>query len=313
MFRLAIAIVAAVLAVSAADSRARAQAGAPIEVLEPTSGYVVTDATVVLRVRSHPGDSLLVAVSKSATPVDPCGRIGFEIAGVPFRPTEADPGVYEVVPPASDLPSYWLRTPGVYYWQAYRIEPSGGCTTSAVRSIVVAGTVPNPPPAKPGPQPKPKPKPRPQPKPAPVRKPATARLAGRFVVQERVIKSVGFHERPGVRSDDVWVFVPRCARGACSVGLVFTVRDTIRIELSRSSGTYVGHGSGRLATCHGRRVAGDIDVRLSVTSAATVSSVWRVTRWTGTIRTSVPDTVVGRVICHAGALTERLTGVTPSF
>jgi hypothetical protein len=295
-----------------------AESSLPIEILGPANAVsIAANESVTFRVRSHPGDTLSLSVSKSPNVIDQCGRIGDEMTGVLFTQTSADPSVYEVAPPISDLSETWSTTPGTYYWQAYRLEPSGagnGCTATEVRSLTVTAPLASNPPPKPKPRPKPRPKPKPQSKPTqphPLGS-ADARLVGRYIVRQKIIKSVRFHERAGVTSDDIWAFVPRCARGPCRVGLVFTVRDTIRIELARSGAAYVGHGSGRLATCNGRAVTGSIDIRLSVTTAATISSVWRATRWTGKLDLAVPETVVGKVICRAGSYTKALAGSLPS-
>lgn len=312
---LAVATVCAVLLPGAGQAN-DAESSLPIEILQPANAVsIAANESVTFRVRSHPGDTLSLSVSKSPNVIDQCGRIGDEMTGALFTQTSADPSVYEVAPPISDLSGSWSTTPGTYYWQAYRLEPSGvgnGCTATEVRSLTVTAPVASNPPPKPKPKPRPRPKPQSKPTPPHPLGSADARLVGRFIVRQKIIKSVRFHERAGVTSD-IWAFVPRCARGPCRVGLVFTVRDTIRIELLRSGAAYAGHGSGRLATCNGRAVTGRIDIRLLVTKAATISSVWRATRWTGTLGLAVSETVVGNVICRAGSYTKALFGSLPSI
>lgn len=132
---------ALVLAVGVAQARADLT---PIELLDPAQGQILaTGAQIAFHIRTHPGDQYLrLNVSRSPAIADACGTIGVEADGAGFQPT-ADPSVYEATLAFFDFPSFWMNTPGTYYWQAYRIEygeGADGCIESEVRTLTLQST-----------------------------------------------------------------------------------------------------------------------------------------------------------------------------
>jgi hypothetical protein len=105
--------------------------------------------------------------------------------------------------------------------------------------------------------------------------------------------------------------VPRCARGACRVGLVFSLDRPIRFELERTGATYAGRSRGVLAECNGTPVPGTIDVRVTVTAADRIGSVWRATKIRGKLTLSVPQSFIGKVRCPPGSYSDALSGYLP--
>lgn len=329
----AVAASASLILPAGASSRAGADL-TPVEALAPAGGATITAGTeIVFRVRTSPGGMLWLLISKSPTAVDPCGKIGHDAHMDSFKPTAADPSVYESTPPVYTFSGYWSATPGTYYWQAYRIEygeGADGCIESEVRSLTIEAAAPKPTTTTKSttpttttksktPAPKPKQTPKPAPKVKPPRALSAARLQGRFNVIERITAVSNFDEKVGSKDTATWAFVPHCSNGPCRARLAFTVATfgitnarTIRIELTRKGATYSGHGGGRLAECMMTPVSGTIDVSLKVTKGRWVNSVWRAAKWTGTLRLSVPETDVGTARCRAGSFTATVRGSAAS-
>src|SRR4051795_10080134 len=136
--RAARALVAAcVLALTAAGPAAAAP-GDPIVLTGPAAGAQVPAGTAPgLQARTVPGDSgLELRVSRSAAPVDACGRINADVAAAPGAVVASDPALY-------DFPTgRWYDTPGTYYWQVSRTGADGSCTATEGRSLVLTAAVP---------------------------------------------------------------------------------------------------------------------------------------------------------------------------
>jgi hypothetical protein len=130
------ALRAAVLAclLTALTAPAAMAAGEPISLIGPADGARLTaGASVVLRAGSFSGDTgLVLHISRSADPVDGCGRIGGDVAEAAGVPLARDLSLHEF--PAGR----WFDVPGTYYWQVSRAEGDGTCTVTGVRRITLA-------------------------------------------------------------------------------------------------------------------------------------------------------------------------------
>lgn len=131
-------------------SLARAQAPQPVA---PVDGYQHVAGSPTVTFTFAPGvgstDYLWVHVSKSPA-TDSAGIIGSEVTLASF--STATPAW---TPLPYTFPSYWLVTPGTYYWQPYRISYSDdpdGYQEGAIRRLEVVAAPPEPtPPASPPP------------------------------------------------------------------------------------------------------------------------------------------------------------------
>jgi len=123
-------------------SLARAQAPQPVA---PADGYQHVAGSPPPTFTFVPGvgstNYLWVHVSKSAA-TDSAGVIGSDVTLASF--TTATPAW---TPLPYTFPSYWLMTPGTYYWQPYRISYSDdpdGHQEGAIRSVEVVAPPPAP-------------------------------------------------------------------------------------------------------------------------------------------------------------------------
>lgn len=156
---------------------------APPVPVSPTAGAAhVAGQQIVFQIRSEPGDSLLwVHVSKSPQ-LDACGTIGFDAEIEPASATPADPSTYVAAPTYFSFPTFWMNSPGVYYWQVYRIHygsGADGCVESPVQSFTItARPAITPPPVSP---------------PTSVEAPAIAPTAG--LAPDLISSSIGIRRR----------------------------------------------------------------------------------------------------------------------
>jgi hypothetical protein len=303
---IAVGVLACTAAVAVASASGPIVASDPPTLLTPVSGQTIKAGTsIAFRIRTFAGDDMLwLYVSRSPTIANACGTIAHEVSIWDFSPT-ADPAVYEAKPTHYTYASFWMNTPGTYYWQAYRIEHAGGadgCVESAVRSFSIVAAAPSP-------APKPKP---PVPK-TPVA-PSTARLAGSFDVTTRITSVSGIDVRKGTKDQGVWLFTPQCAAGPCSVRLRYTYRGAsfdnhvVRMTLKRSASAYAGASQTPLVECNFRDVRGTMTVRLNVTAGAWIDGRRRATRLTGRYDYAAPETTAGIYRCPAAHITATIRG-----
>ncbi len=112
----------------------------------------------VFRVRAQPGEGysyLWLYISRSPQ-TDYRGLIGSDVELEQFSVSAPGSDLYDAKPFNYDYPGFWMNTPGVYYWQAYRISYAGspdGAVEGPVRSFKIAA----PPTPKPVPTPAPPP------------------------------------------------------------------------------------------------------------------------------------------------------------
>jgi hypothetical protein len=121
-----------------AAAPASAAPGDPIVLSGPGPGAQLAAGNAPgLRARSVPGDAgLELRVSRSATPVDACGRIGTDVAQAAGTPLPNDLALY-------DFPTgRWFDTPGTYFWQVSRAGADGSCDATAARRLVLTGGLP---------------------------------------------------------------------------------------------------------------------------------------------------------------------------
>jgi hypothetical protein len=136
--RLARSIAAACALGVIAAAPAQAAPGDPIILSGPGPGAQLDAGKAPgLQARTVPGDTgLELRVSRSATPVDACGRVNIEVAQAPGAAVANDPALY-------DFPtSRWYDTPGTYYWQVSRVGADGSCGASEVRPLVLTTALP---------------------------------------------------------------------------------------------------------------------------------------------------------------------------
>jgi hypothetical protein len=178
-----------------------------------------------------------------------------------------------------------MNTPGVYQWQAYRIEHGGGadgCLESAVRHFTI--------------------------KPKALLARSQARLAGSFDTAMRVASVSGIDVKVGTTLDLTWKFVPRCTAGACNTTMSSRVshpsldEHTAGVSLPRRGASYAGSGRATLAECSVEDVYGPVHVQLQVTNGAWIDGRWRATRFVGTMQFEASEqTAAGGTIHCPGA------------
>jgi len=299
--RLALAVGLAMVVIGLGGAPAFAQENVAPTYLAPDDGASWSVGTApIFRIRTFAGDapsSLWLFVSKSPAPgYAPgglsCGTIGYDVEIEQLEAT-TDPAVFEAKPKYFDYPTFWMNTPGTYYWQALRISYANGadgCIEGPVRSFTInAGPAPA------------------------VKKPlstARARLTGDFDVTLRVTGSRNIDAKRGDKDHGTWSLTPRCRTGACSARLHFETLfgPSVTMRLARHGAVYSGTHAARLAQCRLKAVPGRLQVRLTVTKGSWLDDVWRVTRVKGTYRYTFPQTISGNVRCPAGWMTAAITG-----
>ena len=123
----------------------------PIEIgpqpLEPADGATMQTGPVTFRVSAMPVDQYLwVYVSRSPQLTGLGGLIGDDVTLAELKQT-TDPTVWAVTPDYYTFASFWMNTPGTYYWQPHRISSFGdpdGWVEGPVRSFTLTS---NPAPA----------------------------------------------------------------------------------------------------------------------------------------------------------------------
>ena len=298
------------LAASAAS--APTQSLDPPQLLQPAAGQSFKAGTQIgFTVRTFPGDRYLwLYVSRSPTVANACGTIAHEVSIWDFKPT-ADPSVYEARPTYYRYDSFWMNTPGTYYWQAYRIkhsEGADGCIESAVRSFSIRSGGTSPPSPTPGPSPTPEEGGASLPR-------SLARLAGDFGVTTRLTSATGIaNAKQGTADSGTWRFTPTCPKGACNArlrieyGHLFTAEHVARITLKKAGAAYKGSTTVPLLECNFKDVAGTLTVTLTVTRGQWLEGRWRATRITGRQSFAAAATTSGIFKCPAARYTATVRG-----
>ncbi len=302
-----VGMLAAALVIAAGAASAASLTTDPPTLLTPPSGKVFKARTpIAFTIRTHPGDdSLWLSVSRSPTVVNACGTIAHEVSIWDFQAT-TDPSVYEARPTYYSFGTFWMNTPGTYYWQAHRIEYAGGadgCIESAVRSLSIAAPTDTP-------IPKVIPKPTTK-QPLALSK---ARLAGSFDVTTKITAASGINVKKGTTDTGVWKFTPACSAGPCRVRLRYDYRGasfdshTVRVGLARSGAVYHGTTRTPLVECNFKDVHGTMTVRLQVKGGAWIDGRWHATRVTGRYDYSAAATTSGIYRCPAARITATVRG-----
>jgi hypothetical protein len=120
-------------AAAAAPAALAQTPAAPVILSGPVDGATLSaGSSPPLHARSVAGDTgLELRVSASPQPVDPCGRIGADVAQAGPVPQPGDPALY-------DFPTGgWFANPGTYYWQVSRAAADGTCAATEVRRLVL--------------------------------------------------------------------------------------------------------------------------------------------------------------------------------
>lgn len=316
--RFGAALLALVVVLAAGATAAARDDSTPPTLLEPASGAVVPAGTrLVFRIATFPNDEtgyLWLYVSRSPNVVNACGTIGHDADIEPFSAT-ADASVYEARPPYYSYSSFWMNTPGTYYWQAYRIHYGGGadgCIESEVRALQIVKSGSTPPPTTPTTPTPTTPTPT-VPTPKPAQPLADARLAGDFELKLKVTAVSGLGDtKRGDVEELSWTFKPACASGACSVRLQLPrtlfggKASTIRLQ--KVGARYTGTGTAYFARCSVTPVAGSTRVDLRVTSGSWIDGRWRATRVAGSMRYAAPATTTGIWRCKPATLAGTLRG-----
>jgi len=116
----------------------------PPTLLSPADGAQIVAATpVVFDIQTSPDDPggfLWLHVSRSPA-VDATGVIDSDADIEPFTAVAGQPGVFRAAPTYYSFPSFWMNSPGTYYWQAFRINCSGSLADcyiqSPIRTLVI--------------------------------------------------------------------------------------------------------------------------------------------------------------------------------
>lgn len=312
----ALASVTAVVAVGAlllGPTAASAPAGDldPPVLLQPAAGQAFTAKTPIsFRIRTYAGDRYLwLYVSRSPAAANACGTIAHEVSIWDFAPT-ADAAVYEAKPTYYSYSSFWMNTPGTYYWQAYRIKHGSGadgCIESEVRSFTIkAGSAPAPSPPAPSPKPS---------TPTAPKALSQARLAGDFDVTTRItaLSGVG-NTKAGAKDTGTWRFTPACPAGACNsrlrieLGRFLTTEHIARITLKKAGAVYKGSARTPLLECNFKDVWGTMTVRIQVSKGQWLDGRWRATRVVGSYAYAAPSTTSGPYRCAAATVKAAVRG-----
>lgn len=287
----------------------------PPVLLQPPAGKAFKAKTQIsFTIRSHAGDEYLwLYVSRSPKVVKACGTIAHEVSIWDFVPT-SDPTVYIAKPNYYSYDSFWMNTPGTYYWQAYRIEHGGGadgCIESEIRPFVItaAGSTTPPPPTPTTPT-TPKAK-----RAAPL---SNARLAGEFDVTTRVTSASGIDSHRGETDSFTWAFMPTCSAGACTTRLRFDYSGasldshTARLVLKKAGKVYKGSTMTPIVECNLADVPVKLNVTLEVTKGAWMNGKWRATKVAGRYEWYAPQTTSGGTTCRAASITAIVRGTLES-
>jgi hypothetical protein len=295
---LVIAVTGALILSGGASSRLQ-DLTVPV-LLEPAAGTSFEAGTPIeFRIQTHAGDEvgyLWLHVSTSPAVVDPCGTIGDDVSITDFTVSATDPSIYEAKPTYYDYSTFWMNTPGTYYWQAYRIEyhdGADGCIESEIRSFTITKPAPPPPP--------------------PVMPLAAARLQGEFKIKLAVKATSGIGPvKRGRTYSETWNFTPRCSEGPCptkvKVSSFYATLGGWSMVLNRSGVIYKRSGTATIVACNFRGVRGPLSVSVRVKKGAWIDDEWRATQITGTFRHSVSGTTSGNVHCGAGMLSATIRG-----
>lgn len=126
----------------------------PIEIgpqpLEPANGATLPTGPLTFRASALAGDAdktMWIHVSRSPQAVRAGGLIGFDAEIEPLTRT-ADPTVWSATPAHHTYSSFWMNTPGTYYWQPHRISSFGdpdGFVEGPVRSFTLVAAPPSTP------------------------------------------------------------------------------------------------------------------------------------------------------------------------
>lgn len=311
--RFALTLTCAALVLAATAASAPAGDLDPPQQLQPASGQSFAAGTQVsFTVRTFLDDRYLwLYVSRSPAVVNACGTIAHEVSIWDFVAT-AYPAVYEAKPTYYSFDSFWMNTPGTYYWQAYRIKSGSGadgCIESPVRSFTIkaGGATPPPPPTTTTPSPPPAGK-----QPLAL---SLARLSGGFNVTSRITSASGIgNVRTGTKDSGERHFTPACATVACKTrlrieyGRLFTVEHVARITLKKAGAAYTGSATVPLLGCNFKDMKGTLSVSLTVTKGAWVDGRWRATKVAGRQRFDAPATTSGVFRCPAAKFTATVTG-----
>lgn len=308
------ALVVAALAAALGAASATGDVNTPPTLIDPAPGAIVQAGTpLAFRVTTdYAGDTagyLWLVVSTSPNLAKACGTIDSDAELERLTPTSTA-GVYEARPTFFDYPAFWMNTPGVYYWQAYRISYAGGadgCIESEIRTFQIV------PKTAPAPTPKPTP-PTPKPTPTPAAKPlASARLADAFDVTIRLtaVSGLGNVKRGHVETA-AWTFRPVCSNGACAVRLqlprTMFGSKSATLRLGKTGASYKGTGTAYFAQCMLKPVPGATTVRLTTTAGRWIDGTWRATRVTGSLRYAAPTFTTGSFRCKATTLAATVRG-----
>jgi hypothetical protein len=92
--------------------------------LAPKAGTSIPAAkAVTFRMKvADPGAGVFVSVCKSSRK----DKEGVICRKATFLQAKKRNGAFQAKQPFYNFPAFWLNNPGTYYWQAYRIECTGG-------------------------------------------------------------------------------------------------------------------------------------------------------------------------------------------
>jgi hypothetical protein len=281
------------------------------EPLAPSGGQTFKAGTrIAFRVRAQiaPTDAnrLWLLVSRSPAATKACGTIGSDVQIYGFKATSTA-NVFESRPPYYSFASYWMNTPGLYYWQAYVIDYTGGadgCVESRVSPFMIEGKAPSP-------------TPTPSPTPGGTLPLTRARLAGDFKVVTRITSASGVDVKVGTTDRGTWVFKPKCATGPCDAQVSFNYAGAsldehfLTLRLHRNGNAYKGIGKAKFLECFYKDVPGPITVQLGVTRAAWIDGRWRATKVVGSYVHTTSAATSGIYRCAASTIRATVTGTLP--
>jgi hypothetical protein len=113
--------------------------------ISPVEGQQITAGTpVVFRIQTTPEETHNLWLHVSTSPVAGAGGVIASDTDIErFSVVPGQPGVFEAAPRYAGFPSFWMNTPGTYYWQAFRIHcydatgPPDCTIESTVRTLVI--------------------------------------------------------------------------------------------------------------------------------------------------------------------------------
>ena len=115
-------VIAALLALTLPAAAPAATKNGITPLAPKAGGLIASGKSPTFRMRARGSGQVWVHVCKSAAKL----RNGVICSEESIGRAKNVSGVFRFTPKFFDFPEFWLNTPGTYYWQAHRIDCSGG-------------------------------------------------------------------------------------------------------------------------------------------------------------------------------------------